>query len=49
MMRINVYTNNRYAAPVRLRKWVKNIFDAQSFCDWYEKTFGQKVNFVITR
>lgn len=48
-MRINVYPTYSNSRPVRERKWVKNIFEAQSFCDWYERTHGQKVQFVICR
>lgn len=47
-MRINVYPQHGYK-PVREHKWVRNIIEAQSFCDWYYRTFGQKVTFVITR
>ena len=46
-MRINVYTACHSPRPVRIRKWVRNIIEARSFCDWYERTFGEKVNFVI--
>lgn len=48
-MRINVYPSYSYGKPIRERKFVKNIIEAQSFCDWYERTFGQKVNYVICR
>jgi len=46
-MRINVYPAISDSRPVRERKWVRNIVEARSFCDWYERTFGQKVIFVI--
>ena len=48
-MRINVYKQGRQDAPVRFRKWVRDIIEAQSFCEWYERTFEQKVSYVITR
>lgn len=47
-MRINVYEKNGYR-PIRERKWVKNVLEAQSFCDWYYRTYGRQVNYVITR
>lgn len=46
-MRINVYTSD--SRPVRIRKWVRNILEAQSFCDWYHRTYNQNVTFVICR
>ncbi len=48
-MRINVYKACGQDRPVRERKWVRNVLEAQSFCEWYERTFGQKVSYVITR
>lgn len=48
-MRINVYPAVADARPVRIRKWVRDILEARSFCEWYERTHGQKVNFVICR
>lgn len=46
-MRINVYPTFADSKPVRVRKWVNNILEARSFCDWYERKHGQKVHFVI--
>lgn len=48
-MRINVYPSYASGNPIRIRKFVKNILEAQSFCDWYERNFGQKVSFVICK
>ena len=47
-MKINVYAANRpNDAPLRRNKWVRNFLDAQSFCAWYERTFGVRVTFII--
>lgn len=48
-MRINVYPSYSEGKPIRERKWVKNVLEAQSFCDWYERKFGHKVIYVICR
>lgn len=45
-MRINVYPKHS-EHTIRERKFVKNIIEARSFCDWYRKTHGQEVEFVI--
>ena len=45
-MRINVYACEK---PVRIRKFVKNVMEAQSFCDWYRRTHGVEASFVICR
>lgn len=47
-MRVNIYPENG-GAPVRLRKFVRDAIEAQSFCDWWKKNFNQNVYYVFTR
>ena len=48
-MRINVYDKYRHDRPLRLRKWVNNIMEAESFCRWWRDTYGEDVWFCIVR
>ncbi len=48
-MRINVYDKATSTKGIRVRKFVKNVFEAQSFCDWYKKNYGTEVYYVICR
>lgn len=45
-MRVNIYPQDG-SKPLRLRKWVRNAPDAQSFCNWWKRTFNQEVYYVI--
>ncbi len=47
-MRVNIYPK-RGGAPLRVRKWVRNALDAQSFCDWWKKKFNQEVYYVFCK
>lgn len=47
-MKVNIYPV-RGDKPVRLRKWVRDAVDAQGFCDWWHRTFGEKVYYVFVR
>lgn len=48
-MKINVYPTYNQGKPVRTNKFVKNMAEADSFCEWYKKTYGTSVNYVIVR
>lgn len=47
-MRIVVYQEHS-DKPVRVRKWVRDVLEAQRFCAWWERTYGHKAFYRICR